>query len=499
MHFFSLFSVPSAESTVNHNLRLTGLSSLCLYFIQFVAKVDGNARCVTRCFHRATTLNGKRHRQHLSAHNHTRKNWCYVSQEAAQLDQEDPVKMWDHLIMPLSFPDLDFERMSLERSHTAPERSAVRIYYSPPSARRVQLAQLKQSPVADRESVDTTPPWCTPPTSFSPLCLGSSANLSDDMKEMTAGWRQTGPVSSPEKRARLQERWVDVACSGTQTAMKPQMVSVGLQTDGTHGPVAVRGSPSRALSSSLVSARSHHISTSLDAVSGRVERSRASTSSPKIYRRHSASGASSPPSSTSLSSSSSGSTSKDRAMWNLNSQSPTGITRQPSPRMVAGQSNSPLSSTKSPSKSASANRYGMVTEFLRRVSGRTEKTIPASGPKAKSGLKNLERIPARPPAASLHRNDSVTRIVNQRFMKQREDVSRAQKEEKESNQSSSVRHSSSTGTAEVSGTNNTPDCIRCIFGFYMAPMTVVVWTTTPGTKDLYAAREYLGVLFVIIE
>lgn len=113
----------------------------------------------------------------------------------------------------------------------------------------------------------------------------------------------------------------------------------------------------------------------------------------------------------------------------------------------------------------------MVTEFLRRVSGRAEKTIPASGQKAKSGLKNLERIPARPPAASLHRNDSVTRIVNQRFMKQREEVSRAQKEEKESNQSSSVRHSSSTGTAEVSGTNNTPNCIRFILGFYMALMS----------------------------
>ncbi|XP_051281872.1 uncharacterized protein LOC127377754 [Dicentrarchus labrax] len=376
----------------------------------------------------------KRLRRQFSPRGCTRKNWCYLTQEAAQLDQEDPVKTWDHLIMPLSFPDLDFEQMSLERSHTAPEKSAFRIYYSPPSARRVQLAQLKQSPVADRESVNTTSPWCTPPTSFSPLCLGSSANLSDDMKEMTASWMQTVHGSSQEKRGRLQGRWVDVACAGTQTLKKPQMVSVGLQTDGTHGSFSVRGSPSRVLSNSLVSARSHHISTSLDAVPGRVERSRASTSSPKLYRRHSASGASSPPSSTNLSSSSSPSTSRDRALWNLNHQ--------------RGQTHSSLSSAKPPSKSAGANRYGMVTEFLRRVSGRVEKPVPVSGQKTKSGLKNLERVPTRPPAAPLHRNDSVTRIVNQRFMKQREEAGRAQREEKGSSLNHGVRHSTSTVTAE---------------------------------------------------
>lgn len=364
-----------------------------------------------------------------------RNNWCYLSQEPAQLDQEDPVKTWDHLIMPLSFPDLDFEQMFLERSHTAPEKSAFRIYYSPPSARRVQLAQLKQSPVADRQSVDTSSPWCTPPTSFSPLCPDPTANLSDDMKEV----RQ-------EKRGRIPGPWVDVACSGTQTHLRPQMVSVGLQTDGTHGLVAVRGSPS------LISARSHHMSSSLDGGPGRAERTRAATSSPKLYRRHSASGASSPHSSTSLSSSSSASGSRDRALWNLSSQSHAGLawTRQTSHRAGAGQTNSPVSSTKPPSKSVGANRYGMVTEFLRRVSGRTERAVPASGPKVKSGLKNLERVPVRPHAAPLHRNDSVTRIVNQRFMKQREEASRSQKAEKDSNLSRCLRQSPGSVSAEVS-------------------------------------------------
>lgn len=95
----------------------------------------------------------------------------------------------------------------------------------------------------------------------------------------------------------------------------------------------------------------------------------------------------------------------------------------------------------------------MVTEFLRRVSGRAEKPVPGTGQKTKSGPKNLERVPTRPPAAPLHRNDSVTRIVNQRFMKQREEASRAQREEKGSSLNHSVRHSlNTTGTAEVSVT-----------------------------------------------
>ncbi|XP_032375930.1 uncharacterized protein LOC116692053 [Etheostoma spectabile] len=379
-----------------------------------------------------------------------RKNWCYLSQEAAQLDQEDPVKTWDHLIMPLSFPDLDFEQMSVERSHTCPEKSAFRIYYSPPSARRVQLAQLKQSPVADRESVNSGSPWCTPPTSLSPLCLGSAANLSDDMKEMTASWRGTVQGSSQERRGRLQQCWVDVACSGTQTHMKPQMVSVGLQTDCS---VTVRSSPSQVLSTSLVSARSHHISASLDGVSGRVERSRSSTSSPKLYRRHSASAAFSPPSSTNLSSSSSSSsTSRDRALWNLNHQSHAGLTwtRQTSHRAGAGQNHGSVSNAKPPSKPAGTHRYGMVTEFLRRVSGRAEKPVPVpgSGQKTKNSMKNLERVPTRPAAATLHRSDSVTRIVNNRFMKQREEAGRAQREEKTRSLDHRVHHRPSTVTAE---------------------------------------------------
>lgn len=407
----------------------------------------------SHCFHRIHSSKDQTLQQLFSPRSSRRKNWCYLSQEAAQLDRDDPVKTWDHLIMPLSFPDLDFEQMTMERSHTAPEKTTFRIYYSPPSARRVRLAQLKQSPVADRVSVDTSSPWCTPPTSFSQLCLGSSANLSDDMKEMTAGWRQTVHSSSPEKKGRLANRWVDVACSGTQTHTRPQMVSVGQQTDDTQ-VVAVRNSPSRVLSSSLVSARSQHISASLDGLAGRVERPRTSTSSPKLYRRHSSSLSSSP----SLSSSSSSSSSRDRGLWNVSQQSSNGLAlaRQTSPRSGAAQNLSSASNPKSPNRSTGTNRCGLVTEFLRRVSGRADKGAAASGQRPKSSPKSLERAPTRAQGAPLHRSDSVTRIVNQRFIKQREEAARGQKEEKGGGLNQRTKNSQIVTTTEVRQRNIQP-------------------------------------------
>nr|XP_057907356.1 uncharacterized protein LOC131104323 [Doryrhamphus excisus]XP_057907357.1 uncharacterized protein LOC131104323 [Doryrhamphus excisus]XP_057907358.1 uncharacterized protein LOC131104323 [Doryrhamphus excisus] len=377
-------------------------------------------------------------KRQLSPHSYKRKDWCYLSQQAAQLDREDPVKTWDHLIMPLSFPDLNFERMSMERSHTAPEKSTLRIYFSPPSKRRVQMAQLKQSPESDRESVDTQSPWCTPPTSFSTLCVGSSANLSDDMKEMAASWRHS---SSEVNRARVVgEGGVDVACSGTHTLTRPQMVSVGLQTEGL-GPTTVGNSPSRAVNSSLLSPRSRHISTSLDRLTSKTERPKFSTSSPKLYRSQSCASSGVPSSNLSPSPASA---SRDR-MSNGFHQRHSGLvlTRQTSPRAAAGQnrSESPGQNLKPPNKSAG----GLVTEFLRRVSGRTDKTVPPSGQKMKS---NLERVPVRTSTTSLSRSDSVTRIVNHRFMKQREEVSGAQREEKRSTGSNSATHSLSSIMAD---------------------------------------------------
>ncbi|KAK7877916.1 hypothetical protein WMY93_031445 [Mugilogobius chulae] len=335
------------------------------------------------------------------------KNWCYTNQEAAQLDREDPVKTWDHLIMPRSFPDLDFDQMSVERSNTAPEKTTVRIYYSPPSRRRISLSQLKQSPVIDRESVASTSPWFTPPSSFS--ALGLDSNLSDDMKEITACWR--GP----------HEKWVNTASSGTQTQTKPQMVSVAMQTEAfSRGSASLR-SPNRVLSSPLSSPLSPPISSSLNGVIGRPR-----ATSPKL-RRHS----SSIPSS--ISSSSSSNSSRDRAVWNLAQQNHNGLTwtRQANNQRVTVNGEQVERGAKTQSKPSAGNKCGLVTEFLRRVSGRADKPLQSTGHKTKnssnsSPLKNLERVPTRPNGAPLQRNDSVTRIVNQRFMKQREERASSQ-------------------------------------------------------------------------
>jgi len=402
----------------------------------------------TYSFHRTHKAEGTRSRGPLVPRKSNRKHWCYLSHSVPQLDREDPVKTWDHPIMPRNFPDVDFEQISAERSHTAPESTLVRIYYSPPSARRVHLAQLRPSPSMDRESVPTASPWCTPRSSLSPLYLGLSANLSDDMKEMTASWRQAQSPPTEEEKRRLSGAWVDVACSGTQTKTQPQMVSIALQTDGPHqGVASVRSGPSRVQSPSA-SARAHHISTSMEKVNGRAMRPR--QTSPKLYRRHSASFPTSATfSSSSLASSSSPSStpSRERPLLNLSNQGPAsgkahaGNTRSPQTSDAGG----PCRAAKPPSKAAGAHRYGLVTEFLRKVSGRAEKPAAGGGPKGKSDLRTLERAPSatRPATTPLHRNDSVTTIVNQRFMKQRE--------EKGTNQSPAISRdtSMSSFTAEV--------------------------------------------------
>ncbi|XP_055078745.1 protein SOGA1-like [Periophthalmus magnuspinnatus] len=329
------------------------------------------------------------------------KNWCYTNQEAAQLDPDDPVRTWDHLIMPLSFPGLDFDQMAMERSNTAPDKTDVRIYYSPPSRRRVAMAQQKHSPSVDRESVTTASPWFTPPSSFS--ALGLDSNLSDDMKEITASWRN------------VQEKWVNTASSGTQTQTRPQMVSVAMQTDASHGSLR---SPSRVPNSPSPSSIPPPLASSANGVTGRAERPRGVTTSPKL-RRHS----SSIPSS--MSSSSSSSSNRDRAMWNLAQQNHNGLTWT---RQAGQRAEQAERGAKPPTKPGAANKCGLVTEFLRRVSGRADKPAQSNGQKTKSSspLKNLERVPTRSPGAALQRSDSVTRIVNQRFMKQRDDRANGQ-------------------------------------------------------------------------
>ncbi|XP_026055667.1 protein SOGA1 [Carassius auratus] len=416
------------------------------------------------------------------------KNWKYLSQEAAVLDRDDPCKTWDSPIMPPSFPALNLNPELTQRSHTAPERSSIRIYYSPPSAKRIQMSSLiaaeeeeleeSQEPyfsavscsLVNQDWVTAYENWLgslpfdcqslmerdsnavisstsssglqissmTSPSRLAFNNLGVSANLSDDMKEITASVLQTSQ-SSPLERKRAKDfgsSMVSVVSIGTQTQSQPQVTTVGLQTDGPRCLYAAKHWSPRV--TSFVSSRTPQTSVSLERVPGPADRFQPQTTSPKIQRRHSASSpfssksssSTSPSSSSSfttssLSSSSSLSTSsrmdygaKDRGLWALPQRAP--INSRPSSVSVQG------SDKHGSRKNVGVHKYGLVHEFLRNVCGRGEKANPEleKVPAARRdhiglvGSKKSEHPPSRIPAVPLVRNDSITKIVNRRFMKQ---------------------------------------------------------------------------------
>ncbi|KAK7129098.1 hypothetical protein R3I94_017343 [Phoxinus phoxinus] len=411
------------------------------------------------------------------------KNWKYLSHEAALLDREDACKTWDCPIMPSSFPGLNLNQELTQRSHTAPERTSIRIYFSPPSAKRIQMSSLiageeeeceeSQEPhfnalscgLVNRDWVSAYENWLgsvpidcqnlteravISSTSCSGLQTSSiaspsrlafnsmdvSANLSDDMKEITASVLQTSQ-SSPLERKRGKDFGSNVASvvsTGTQTQAQPQVTTVGLQTDGPRSLYTAKHWSPRV--TSFVSARTQQTSASLERVPGPAERFQPHSTSPKIQRRHStsspfsskSSSSTSPSSSSfttsSLSSSSSLSASsrmdygaKDRGLWALSQRGST-----PSrPSSVSAQA----SDKPGGRKTVGVHKYGLVQEFLRNVCGRGEKTNPAMerAPAARRdpvglvGSKKSEHPPSRIPAVPLVRNDSITKIVNRRFMK----------------------------------------------------------------------------------
>lgn len=396
------------------------------------------------------------------------KNWKYLSHEAALLDREDACKTWDCPIMPPSFPGLNLNHELTPRSHTAPERTSIRIYYSPPSAKRIQMSSL--IPGEEEEQEESQQPHFTAASSGlekqdwvsayenwlrslsfdcqslmerdsesssglrtssigspSRLAFNSmdvSANLSDDMKEITASVLQ--PSSLERKRAKdFGSKVVSVASTGTQTQSRPQVTTIGLQTDGPRNLYAAKHWSPRV--TSFVSTRTQQTSAPLERVS---ERFQPHNTSPKIQRRHSASSLKSS-SSTSVSSSSSFTTSslsssslsassrldygtKERGLWASPSNRPNSVSMQTSDK-PGGR------------KNVGVHKYGLVHEFLRNVCGRGEKTNVEmeKAPVARrdhvslaAGSKKSEHPPSRIPAVTVVRNDSITKIVNRRFMKQ---------------------------------------------------------------------------------
>uniref|UniRef100_A0A3Q4I520 Microtubule crosslinking factor 2 n=1 Tax=Neolamprologus brichardi TaxID=32507 RepID=A0A3Q4I520_NEOBR len=231
----------------------------------------------------------------------------------------DTCKTWDGPSGSCSRVGSQLDLEPVQRSYTAPDRTGIRIYYSPPAVRRTDHWRRNQ---------EAEEPEHTQNGSFLLEVNGSdagvllesrssciarsmpsigeiSANLSDDMKEMTNCVRQAIRSSSLERKSGKEP---GSQVMSTQTAT--QYVSIGLQTEnlpssrgtGLHSKVW-SPRPSSGATSSLASARTRQISTSLDKVHSRIERPCCSPKygSPKLQRRV-LDGASS---------------SRDRSLWSL--------------------------------------------------------------------------------------------------------------------------------------------------------------------------------------
>ncbi|KAM9752376.1 microtubule cross-linking factor 2 isoform 2-T2 [Menidia menidia] len=325
----------------------------------------------------------------------TGKNWTYLNNEAPEIT--DTSKTWDGpsgSSSGLAGSQLDLE--SVQRSYTAPDRTGIRIYYSPPAVRRMEHQKRNQDPMeaqctqngnplfrkndaeAGTAAIGTlgaqhqqaAPPYSssyeqwlsslsnqhrellesrsscistslpsvinnsvsngtsnrvvegmTSSPAFRDLEIGEmSANLSDDMKEMTNCVRQAIRSSSLERKPSKEPgcQAVGVSTKSTQTAA--QLVSVGLQTDlpgsrgvGLHSK-AWSPRPSATTTSPLASVRTRQISTSLDKVHSRIERPCCSPKygSPKLQRRVS---------SGSTSRLDASSSNRDRSLWSLQQRS----------------------------------------------------------------------------------------------------------------------------------------------------------------------------------
>uniref|UniRef100_UPI0037E99624 microtubule cross-linking factor 2 n=1 Tax=Semicossyphus pulcher TaxID=241346 RepID=UPI0037E99624 len=325
----------------------------------------------------------------------TRKNWTYLTNETPEVG--DTCKTWDGpsgSCSSLVGSELDLE--SVQRSYTAPDRTGIRIYYSPPAVRRMEhrnrnqeakepqqaqngsaflgqsgsdigLAAVETLQVQEQQppssfsssyeqwlsslskqhrellesrsgciagsissvvsngiggSANSLVDGITSPSAFHGLGMGEiSANLSDDMKEMTNCVRQAIRSSSLERKSTKEPGCQAVGMSTRSTQTAAQYASIGLQTDnlpssrgaGLHSK-AWSPRPSSTTTSSLASARTRQISTSLDKVHSRIERPCCSPKygSPKLQRRVSSGstsrldGTSSP---------------RDRSLWSLQQRS----------------------------------------------------------------------------------------------------------------------------------------------------------------------------------
>ncbi|XP_074068110.1 microtubule cross-linking factor 2 isoform X2 [Macrotis lagotis] len=355
----------------------------------------------------------------------------------------------------------DCAQKQMQRSYTAPDKTGIRIYYSPPVARRlgVPLVQNKEGKILiepgflftmakpkesaeseglaestygrwlcnfskHRELLDSSPvsSSAAPVPNF-PSALHDfemSGNMSDDMKEITNCVRQAIRSGSLERKVKsMSSQTVGLTSVGTQTI---QTVSIGLQTDLPRG--SLHGKSWSPRSSSLVSVRSKQISSSLEKVHSRIERPCCSPKygSPKLQRR----------------SVSKLDSSKDRSLWNLHQSKQNGsawarsTTTRDSP--VLSNINDGLSSlfnvvehsgstesiwkpgTQETRTKPETHKYGIVQEFFRNVCGRSQSPTSGTVGKEVVGDECMKKPEPLSPA-SYHQSEGIARILSKKTPK----------------------------------------------------------------------------------
>ncbi|XP_015280726.1 PREDICTED: protein SOGA1 [Gekko japonicus] len=357
----------------------------------------------------------------------------------------------------------DQSQKQMQRSHTAPDKTGIRIYYSPPVARRLEapLVQNREGKIMvepgflftmakPKEESDNSENmysrWlCNFSKQHRELLDGStvsekavasvprfppslhdleiSGNMSDDMKEITNCVRQAIRSSSLERKVKsASSQTVGLTSVSTQTI---QTASVGLQTDMPRGSIHSSKSWSPR-SSSLMSVRSKQISSSLDKVHSRIERPCCSPKygSPKLQRR----------------SSSKLDNSKDRSLWNLHQSKQNGsawarsTTTRDSPVLsnindglsslfnVVEHSGSTESIWKPGCQESKAKpeapKYGIVQEFFRNVCGRTQSPTLAPEKKDPVGVESSSKKADHPSVAVPHQSESTSKTLDKKPLKQ---------------------------------------------------------------------------------
>ncbi|XP_069100007.1 microtubule cross-linking factor 2 isoform X3 [Pleurodeles waltl] len=391
------------------------------------------------------------------------KNCFYINNDKALAEHLTKdnigISSWDYTLINTSRQMTTQKQM--QRSYTAPDKTGTRIYYSPPVVRRIDallprneegkcmikpgfpftMATPKDRSSSDSFSENTYSKWLqnvsrkqheildttnvkesAAPVPVFPPTLGDfeiSGNMSDDMKEITNCVRQVIRSSSLERKVKnTSSQTVELSDVGTQIV---RMVSIGLQTETPRGSIHVKSWSPR--SSSLISARSKQISSSLDKVQSRIERPCCTTKygSPKLQRK----------------SSSKLDGSKERSLCCLHQSKLNGsawarsTTTRDSP--VLSNINDGLSSLfsvvehsgsteslwkpgaqENPAKS-DAPKYGIVQEFLRNVCGRSQSVTKGAEKKDRMevSLKKQDII-----SSETHQLDIAPKTLHKRIVKQ---------------------------------------------------------------------------------